>query len=238
MKKFLLSGIVISLSILTQAQTSKWSYGFQAGFGLSTVTNVYDSRLNSPSSGAGIQTLYRLNDHWQIGASLQFSRDSYKGNAVSNPFTLLSSIFPVEQLRFTQKETADMLRLPLQLRYNWLSPGKKLRPYTYLGVSIGYNVTLHERETRLIANDANTQEFFNSVNVRSPSYSRLDYGMKAGTGLSLRTGEGTLITTELYYYHGLKEQSDIIYFFLEKQYHALRQRQQQLRVQIGFLVDL
>lgn len=238
MKKFLLSGIALSLSILAQAQTSKWSYGFQAGFGLSTVTNVYDSRLNSPSLGAGVQTLYRLNDHWQIGATLQFSRDSYKGNAVSNPFTFLSPIFSVEQLRFTQTETIDMIRLPLQLRYNWLSPGKKIRPYTYLGVSIGYNITLHERKTQLIANDAYTQETFNSTDVLSPSYSRLDYGVKVGTGLSLRTGQGTLITTELYYYHGLKEQSNIIHGFLENEYHALNQRQQQLRVQIGFLVDL
>ncbi|RYE00413.1 MAG: PorT family protein [Sphingobacteriales bacterium] len=238
MKKFLLSGIALSLSIIAQAQASKWSYGFQAGFGLSTVTNVYDAHLNSPSSGAGVQTLYKLNDHWQIGASLQFSRDSYKGNAVSNPFTLLSPIFSVEQLRFTQTETIDMVRLPLQLRYNWLSPGKKIRPYTYLGVSIGYNITLNEREIQITANDAYTQEFFNTTDVLSPSYSRLDYGMKAGTGLSLRTGQGTLVTTELYYYHGLKEQSNIIHGFLENEYSALNQRQQQLRVQIGFLVDL
>jgi hypothetical protein len=124
MKKNLLLGLALSLSILAQAQTSKWSWGAQASLGLSTVSNVYNSRLNSPSFGAGLQTLYKLNEHWQLGGALQLSRDGYKATAIYNPSLYIPGL-EGHILNFTQREKVNMLRLPLQLRYNWLSPAKK-----------------------------------------------------------------------------------------------------------------
>lgn len=238
MKKFLLLGLVaLSLSILAQAQTGKWFFGAQASLGLSTVSNVYDSRLNSPSFGVGLQTLYKLDNHWQLGASLQLSRDGYKGSGTTNPFTLLSGWFEIGELNFTQKETINMLRLPLQLRYNWLSPGKKIRPYTYLGASIGYRIPDNNADNTLTGNDEETRETFASFDFLYPQYSRVDYGLMAGAGLAFRTKRGPLITAELYYYQGLKQQSDIIFFLAEDKYGAGRHLQQQLRLQIS-IIDL
>ncbi len=232
-KTFCFIAFAFPLSLM--AQTDKWSYGFQGSFGLSTVTNVYDSRLNSPSFGGGVQIMYKLNDHWQSGASLQFSRDRYKGNAISSPISLIPGMFETDALNFTQTETADMRRLLLQLRYNWLSPVTKIRPYTYLGGSLGYR-SIGSLDAVLRGNDAYTREVFSSFDVMTPHYSRIDYGLIAGAGLSWQIGQGRLITTELFYYHGLKEQSDIISYFMDKEYTHLKQRQQNLRVQVGFLV--
>lgn len=239
MKKILLLGLTLSLTVLAQAQTGKWSWGAQASLGLSTVSNVYDVRLNSPSFGVGWQTLYSLDDHWQLGASLQLSRDGYKGSGTTNPSTFLSGWFEIGELNFTQKETINMLRLPLQLRYNWRSSRKKIRPYTYLGGSIGYRIPDNNTNNTaaLTGNDDETRETFESFDFLYPRYSRLDYGLMAGAGLAFRTKRGPLITAELYYYQGLKQQSDIIFFLAEDKYGAGRHLQQQLRLQIS-IIDL
>lgn len=236
MKKNLFLGLVaLSPSILAQAQTGKWSWGAQASLGLSTVSNVYDARLNRPSFGMGPQILYKLNDHWQLGASLQLSRDGYKGSAVYNPSLYLPGFKEDYTLNFTQKENINMLRLPLHLRYNFLSPARKIRPYTYLGGSIGYAIS--DNSAEFIGHDDYTKDFFATLDAVKPQYSRLDYGLLIGTGLSFRIKQGPMINAELYYYQGLKEQSQIISFNMENRSDPPRHLQQQLRLQIS-IIDL
>ncbi len=235
MKKILLSGLALSLSILAQAQTGKWFFGAQASLGLSTVSNVYDSRLNSPSFGVGLQTLYKLDDHWQLGASLQLSRDGYEGSTVYNPSLYFPGFTEEYTLNFTQKESVSMLRLPLQIRYNFLSPAKKIRPYTYLGGSIGYRMS--DNSAEFIGHDDPTKDFFSTMDAMYPQYNRLDYGVMIGTGLSFRIKQGPVINAELYYYQGLKDQSQIISFEMANRANPSKQLQQQLRLQIS-IIDL
>ncbi|RQO30710.1 hypothetical protein DBR32_08245 [Taibaiella sp. KBW10] len=126
--------------------------------------------------GAGIQGLYSIDDHWQLGISFQYSKEQYEGNIYlrnthQNP------------MYYWQHESASFLWMPVQVRYNFRQAKHKIRPYIYLAGTPRYYLNYNNRILDVAPLDAYTTHVFSVADIGFSGYRKFDIGITTGVGL-------------------------------------------------------
>ena len=120
---YLFMAIIIGNYCSVSAQ-SKFSIGPTAGFGLSSISNVSNSK-SKLSGNAGLSFVYSAVEHFGIGADVKYSfegtRVEYSGSKID--FDL------------------NYVRIPVKAIYFFNKYGDKLRPKIFAGPSFGFLTT-------------------------------------------------------------------------------------------------
>lgn len=174
-KKISVLAVVLFTNYVSSAQ-SRFSLGPQAGFGISTVSNINNSSFK-PAGNVGLSLVYSVVEHFGLGADLKYSFEG--GKAENNTMEATYNL--------------DYVRIPLKAIFFFNDFGDRLRPKIAVGPSIGF-LTRGQRSF----NNSNPVDIKSSLNTT-------DFGLHAGAGLHYRLVKNTWFNTDLTYQHGLND---------------------------------
>lgn len=156
MKKtvLIISMIIFSCNLFAQG---KFSLGPTAGFGMSTLSNVTNSKMRT-SANAGLSLVYSAVEHFGIGLDVKYSFEGAKVEfgSVKNQIDL------------------NYVRVPLKAIYFFNKYGDNLRPKIFAGPSFGFL-------TKAKLNDVETTSAYNNVDVALLFGAGLNYRMVKNT---------------------------------------------------------
>lgn len=167
------------------------SFGPTVGFGhtwLSVKDATYDNKFY-PAYNAGAKLVYSTNTNWGFSADVKFSGE---GGKIEDE--LAGDMFEYQY-------RANYIRVPVQGIYFFGKTGNAVRPKISLGPSLGFLVggEISTKENGVETSTVKTNDVFDGFDV----------GANAAVGANFSLGGGKWLNTDIGYYHGFTNVSDM-----------------------------
>jgi outer membrane protein W len=191
MKKIITILLLSPMVILMANAQSKISFGPNAGFGTTRISNFEDSKYQ-PAGNFGVSFVYSAIEHFGVGVDLKYSIEGGK------------RMYNIGNTSYTQALRANYLRVPVKAIYFFGDFGDRTRPKVAIGPSFGF---LLGGNNELETTSSTGSKSVTKTDTRDV-YKGFDLGVHASAGLNYRLVKNTWFTTDIAYMHGLTNNAE------------------------------
>ena len=187
MKRIMLV-VLLAVSSAAVVSAQNLSFGPTVGFGHSWTNSEKGSldRMFHPSYNIGGKLVYSFVSHWGLSGDVKYSSEGHTLGTDADNKT-------VGRLNY--------IRIPIQAIYFFGDFGDAVRPKISIGPSMGFLVG---GKTRTYVDDEEISE--DDVKSFTKGF---DFGATGAVGANFKISSNTWLNTDISYYHGLTEASEI-----------------------------